>query len=387
MSLDYQNILLIKLRYIGDSINLLPVASNIKKQLPNAHLSVMINSGAEDILSHSKDIDQLICYDRHKMKHNKSLFSKIKSNLDFFCAVRNAKYDLVIDFSGSDRAALITFLSGSKNRWGFNYRDPLTSDPFKTDSVKRRGDSRRVSPLLRLCYHHFIAADISKMHILDYQFSALQQMGFEIRDKKLSIYIPPNIQNDVAVKFPFLNRESFKAVIHPGARMINRRWPGASFAEIANLLKKHYNADIILVSAPEERQLLDEVGDAIDGEVVRLSDLSLIQLAALIKKCDLYIGNDTGTSHLAAAVGVKIVTLFGPQFPLLWAPYTDKGATVFKNLECTGPCNHIECIYDENRCMTLITVDEAWETINQLISKYPKSEEIYLPQNYSLNAE
>lgn len=367
MNMDYKKILLIKLRYIGDSINLLPVASNIKNQMPHTHLSVMINSGAEDILKHSKDIDQLICYDRQKMKHNKSFFSKIKNNLDFFYAVRKAKYDLVIDFSGSDRAALITFLSGSKSRWGFNYRDPLTSDPFRTDPEKLLPGARSIHPLPKLCYNHFMTADISKMHIVDYQFSALQQIGFAIEDKKLTMDIPENIQNDIAMKFPFLNHKSFKAVIHPGARMVNRRWPQASFAQIANLLKKHYDADIILVSAPEERKLLDEVGNAINGEVIKLSDLSLIQLAALIKKCDLYIGNDTGTSHLAAATGVKIVTLFGPQFPRLWAPYTDQGATVFKNMECTGPCNHIDCIYGENRCMTSITVDEVWEKINNLV--------------------
>jgi ADP-heptose:LPS heptosyltransferase len=279
------------------------------------------------------------------MKYNKSFFSKIKNNLNFFYNVKKEKYDLVIDFSGTDRSALITLLSGAKNRWGFNY----------------------VNPLLRACYNHFIAADINKMHIVDYQFSALQQIGFAIKDKKLVIDIPENIQNDIEKTFPFLNHKSFKTVIHPGARRISRRWPPASFAQIANLLKRYYGADIILVSAPEERELLEEVGKSVDGDVIKLSHLSLIQLAALIKKCDLYIGNDTGTSHLAAGTGIKIVTLFGPQFPHLWAPYTDQGATVFKNMECTGPCNHIDCIYDENRCMTAITVDEVWEKINNLV--------------------
>jgi ADP-heptose:LPS heptosyltransferase len=347
MSLNYQKILLIKLRYIGDSINLLPVAANIKNQIPHVHLSVMINTGSEDILQHSKYIDQLICYDRKKMKHNKSFFAKIKNNLDFFYNIRKEKYDLVIDFSGADRSALISLLSGAKSRWGFNY----------------------VNPLLRVCYNHFIAADINTMHIVDYQFSALKQIGFAIKDKKLAIDIPANIRNDIEKTFPFLHDKSFKAVIHPGARMINRRWPPARFAQIANLLKKHYSADIILVSASEEKDLLDEVEKSVDGGVKKISDLSLIQLAAVIEKCDLYIGNDTGTSHLAAATGIKIVTLFGPQFPLLWAPYTDKGTTVFKNLECTGPCDHIACIYDENRCMTSISVDEVWEKVNNLIKQ------------------
>lgn len=368
-SLDYKKILLIKLRYIGDSINLLPVVSNIKIQIPHAHLSVMINAGAEDVLMHSKQIDRLICYDRGKMKHNQSFLTKLRNNLNFFNAVRKEKYDLVIDFSGADRSALVTFLSGAKSRWGFNYRDPLTSDPFTTDRTKKRWGSDHISPFVRICYNHLFTADINKMHIVDYQFSALQQMGFTIENKKLAIDIPENVQNDIEKLFPFLNRKTFKAVIHPGARMNNRRWPQASFAQIANLLKRHYNADIILVSAPEERALLDEVGKAIDGDVIKLSDLSLIQLAALIKKCDLYVGNDTGTSHLAAATGVKIVTLFGPQFPLFWAPYTDKGVTVFKNLDCTGPCNHIDCIYDENKCMTLMTVDEVWEKVDNLIKQ------------------
>jgi len=345
MSLDYKKILLIKLRYIGDTINLLPAASNIKKQIPHAHLSVMIHTGAEDVLKHSKYIDQLICYDRKEMKYNKTLSAKIKSNLDFFYSIRKEKYDLVIDFSGADRTALITMLSGAKSRWGVNYGSPLS----------------------KISYNHLIAADINKMHIVDYQFSALQQIGFAIQDRNLIIDIPDSIRNDIEASFPFLNHKSFKAVIHPGARRANRRWAPANFARIANLLKKYYSADIILVSAPEERELLDEVGKSIDGDVIKLSHLSLIQLAAFTKKCDLYLGNDTGTSHLAAATGIKIVTLFGPQFPSLWAPYTDQGATVFKNMDCVGPCNHIDCIYDENKCMTSITVDEVWEKINDLI--------------------
>jgi ADP-heptose:LPS heptosyltransferase len=347
MSLDYKKILLIKLRYIGDTINLLPVAANIKKQIPHAHLSVMINTGAEDILKHSKHVDQLICYDRKEMKYNKSLYAKIKSNLDLFYSIRKEKYDLVIDFSGADRTALITLLSGAKSRWGMN----------------------NGSSLSKVCYNHFIAADINKMHVVDYQFSALQQIGFAIQDKKLVIDIPENIQDDIEKTFSFLKQKSIKAVIHPGARRINRRWPPISFARIANLLKKHYGADIILVSAPDEKELLDEVAKSVDGDVIKLPPLSLIQLAAFIKKCDLYIGNDTGTSHLAAGAGIKIITLFGPQFPQLWAPYTDQGVTVFKNMECVGPCNHIDCIYDENRCMTSITEDEVWEKINKLVKR------------------
>ncbi len=345
MSLDYQKILLIKLRYIGDTINLLPATANIKKQLPHVHLSVMINTGAEAILKHSQYIDRLICYDRTEMKYNKSLLAKIKSNLHFFNEIRKEKYDLVIDFTGADRTALITLLSGAKSRWGMKGGGPLS----------------------KICYNHLIAADINNMHIVDYQFSALQQIGFAITDRNLVIEIPESIQKDIERTFPFLNQQSFKAVIHPGARRASRRWTPACFARIANLLKNNYQAEIILVSAPDERNLVDEVAQAVDGDVIKLPELSLIQLAALIKKCDLYIGNDTGTSHLAAGAGIKIVTLFGPQFPSLWAPYTDRGATVFKNMDCTGPCNHIDCIHGENKCMTSITVDEVWEKINNLV--------------------
>jgi len=345
MSLDYQKILLIKLRYIGDTINLLPATATIKKQLPHVHLSVMINTGAEDILKHAQHIDRLICYDRGEMKYNKSLSAKIKNNLHFFHEIRKEKYDLVIDFTGADRTALITLLSGAKSRWGMKGGGPLS----------------------KICYNHLIAADINNMHIVDYQFSALQQIGFAVTDRKLVIEIPESIQKDIERTFSFLNQQSFKAVIHPGARRASRRWTPANFARIANLLKNNYQAEIILASAPDEKNLVDEVAKAVDGDLIKLPELSLIQLAALIKKCDLYIGNDTGTSHLAAGTGIKIVTLFGPQFPSLWAPYTDRGATVFKNMDCTGPCNHIDCIHGENKCMTSITVDEVWEKINNLV--------------------
>jgi ADP-heptose:LPS heptosyltransferase len=348
MNLNFQKILIIKLRYIGDSINLLPVVSNIKNHMPNVHVSVLINQGAEDVLAHSKFIDKVICYDRVKMKYNKSFFSKIKNNVDFFFQIRKEKYDLV--------------------RWGFDYRNPLTSDPFKFKDSGAQRKPYHTNPLLKVCYNHFIEADITKMHIVDFQLSALRQIGFPIHEKKLVIDVPEDIQREIERTYPLLKEKSFKVVIHPGARLANRRWPALNFAQIAKRLRSHYGAEIILVSAPDEKALLDEVADSIGHDVVKIAELSLIQLAAFIKKCDLYICNDTGTSNLAAGTGVRIVTLFGPQFPFLWAPYTDRGDTVFKNLDCTGPCNHIDCIYDENKCMTSISVDDVWEKIKNLLA-------------------
>ncbi len=338
-----KKILIIKLRYIGDTVMLLPVINNIRLQLPDVQLDVMVNKGTEEIIRYSPDIDEVICYDRRALKHGGSVYKKIVDNVTFIRSIRDKHYDIVIDFTGSDRSELLTLLSGARVRLG-----------------DLHGNAGK-----RIYFNRFIQADIDALHIVDYQMRAIEQLGFKTLTDEFSLTIPEDAQAEADRFFFPQGREKNKirVVIHPGARRKVRRWPAARFGEIAARLKKAYGAEVFFVAGPGEEELLAEAvgysGGAVDYQG---SGLSLIQLAALLKRCDLYLGNDTGSSHVAAGTGIRVITLFGPQYPHRWAPYTKKGLVLFKNMDCIG-CNHIDCTQKENLCMTTITVDEVWDKV------------------------
>ena len=341
-------ILIVKLRYIGDTILLLPVIENIKKYLPHVHLAVMVNKGTEEILKYSKNIDELICYDRKSLKHSRSFGQKLRSNYEFIRDIRRRHFDLVIDFSQSDRSSFLSLLSGAPVRAGCDYENP-----FK-----------------RIFFNRLIDADIKAMHIVDYELKALEQLGFPISCRELSIDIPDDVQMkiDRMLAASDAGRCKMKVVIHPGARRSTRLWVADRYGEIALRLKKEYGAAIILISGPNEGDLIRQIEVYAEKIDFKASDLTMMELAALLNRCDLYLGNDTAPAHLSAAVGIKSVTLFGPQFPFLWRPYSGNSAVVFKNLACCG-CNQIDCIHGENICMTGISVDDVWAKIREVLGE------------------
>ena len=140
-----------------------------------------------------------------------------------------------------------------------------------------------------------------------------------------------------------------------------RRWREERFAQIADRLIKTYQAHILMIGGPGEEDILDRV----EGQMTRklgekITSLPLIEVAALLKQAQLFIGNDTGTGHIAAGVGAAHITLFGPNFPHMWAPRGGRGISIFKSPDCCG-CRQIICSKAENPCMDWISVEEVWK--------------------------
>lgn len=109
--------------------------------------------------------------------------------------------------------------------------------------------------------------------------------------------------------------------LNPGSAMLSKRWPAIAFGELASLLVQREGATIVLVGALSDRDAVQVAADFTDGPVIDLGgQLSIPELAAVVERADLYIGNDSGASHLAAAVGTPTVTIFGPTSPYQYRP-------------------------------------------------------------------
>ena len=153
-------------------------------------------------------------------------------------------------------------------------------------------------------------------------------------------------------------------VIHPAAIMETKRWDAHRFAEVARGLAGR-GFTIVVTSGPGEESFAGQVAREIQGTVILLG-LTIPELAELIRGARLYIGNDSGPMHLAAALQVPTVAIFGPTNEIATGPLSPRAVVLNKKVECS-PCLLRECPID-HRCMTRITVDEVYQHASRLLS-------------------
>jgi len=128
--------------------------------------------------------------------------------------------------------------------------------------------------------------------------------------------------------------------VHPGARIDSKRWPAENFAALIDALARETDRKIVLLGGPGERALAEAVIAASASKPVSLAGkLSFGELVALLQCCRLYIGNDTGPAHVAAAAGAPVVALFGLETPARWGPVGDRSIAVRASMPC-NPCMH-----------------------------------------------
>jgi predicted lipopolysaccharide heptosyltransferase III len=339
-----RKVLIIKLRYIGDTLTLIPLVRALKGHQPEAHVSVMIYKGTEGILAYQKEIDEMILLDRSEIKKH-SLLKRIRYNLQTLIRVYRERFDWVIDLTSSDRSSLISLFSRASLRIGA----PLNN------------------LLERFAYHELIEADPKQAHIIDYQLASLKKLGCSTPQADMRIFVPEEIEEKVRTQWASVINSKPLVVIHPGARGPLRQWREERFAQIADRLINAYGAHIILIGGPDEKDTVDQVEVQMARKPEgKTTSLPLIEVAALVKQAQVFIGNDTATGHIAAGVGTPHIILFGPTFPHLWAPKGARGICIFKSPDCCG-CRQITCLEKENPCMDRISVEEVWNAAQSLL--------------------
>lgn len=345
ISLSGKRVLLVKLRYIGDTMSIVPVIENLRRHAPDAEIDVMVNRGTEEVLAYQPGISRIWSYDRGSAK--KGFWSSIVYNARWIKGLRERRYHVVVDFTHGDRASFLCFSTGAPYRISYE----------------------QSSTLSRTLMNRFVSADPSGMHIVDYQLLALKLFGLNEFVRELRVTIPESIrkETDSTLEKLGLTGEGVNAAIHPGARGKLRQWPPERFAEIARRLHSERGARIFLIGGPSEAGLVDSV-EGLMGfpAALKSTGLSLLSMASLFSRSHIFLGNDSAPAHLAAAAGCPTLTLFGPTFPRMWRPYSDAGEVIFKNVECCG-CRQETCIRPETSCMRLIEVEEVWAKLERMI--------------------
>ncbi len=300
---NINKILVIKLRHIGDVLLTVPVFRALKQTFPSARTTALVNAGTEEVLKGSAYIDEILVFDR-AIKTLPAL-ARYKQEADFLVQVRKKTFDMTIDLTGGDRAALLSYLSGARYRTGWESNKGFIGKKH--------------------LYTHLSKPDGSK-HIVLQNMDAVQPFGIDAEDLSIDFYIPD--EDRIHIR-KILGLEELKSGyivhVHPTSRWLFKCWNDHSMAEIIRWFLDR-GMRVAVTSSPERdeiektRGILSLVGRR-QGLVDLCGATTIKQLAALSEIADLFFGVDSAPMHIAASVGTPVVALFGPSGAFNWGPW------------------------------------------------------------------
>jgi lipopolysaccharide heptosyltransferase II len=338
-----KKILVINLRYIGDTVWTHPFIKNLKMNLPSAEISVLVNRGGEVFLEMMPELSEVICFDRKAMKSRAGLFTFP----GFLIELRKKKFDTVFILSNSDRPTIIGFASGAKTRIG-----------FQSDNWYR-------SLMLTKC---LTWDDGKNPHMIEYYLQALTDTGLAIYDRNFTLDIPDRAVDLLCKRFNALRSSDRKAIlVHPGARTMYRQWGIDNFATVINAASASYR--IFLIGGPDETPIIQELLDRLKKPPDIVStDLDLMEFAALCRLSNLFVGNDSAPIHIAASTGLFVLGVYGPTLSKHCAPWTDRKLLFDISTVSCRPCRQDTCTHTEMQaCLKAITPEMVSDKITHLL--------------------
>jgi heptosyltransferase-3 len=212
-------------------------------------------------------------------------------------------------------------------------------------------------------YSHVVSAPPG--HRMERDLAAIRPLGIEPKERSLVLRTDTADEKEAErvlaeMEVPAsAGADRQLVLLHPGARYWFKAWPAERFADLADRLAD-MGCRVIIGGGPEDGTVAEAIRrQARSSLIVVTGRLSLLPFVALLKRCALFIGNDTGAMHMAAAVGTPIVALFGPSNPSEWGPLSEHADVLYKGLDCR-PCFHPTCRRGEESCMRLISIDEVF---------------------------
>ena len=155
----------------------------------------------------------------------------------------------------------------------------------------------------------------------------------------------------------------FLVGIHPGGSSFDKRWPEENYAQVADTLVNEYGAKILILRGPDEIELERNLQKALQSQSIAYAPKSIRELAALIKRCDLFVCNDSGPMHIAAALDVRTIAIFGPTDHVAWKPLSEEATIVRRDMPC-WPCSAHKCKIGWE-CTKKLTADTVWNRVEE----------------------
>ena len=329
---------------IGEVLLSTVLIDGVKQLYPDAEISFITSLYSKDILAGRHDISEIIIADTRK--NSGWLLKAVRLAI----ILRKRRFDLSIVLNANKILHLAVFLAGIPERVGYSRKWSV----FLTKTIE---DER----------------EKGKKHEAEYAMDFARLLGLENFEQPSPRLVCEDVSGEKVKELLLkkgVNLSRKLIVIHPASSNPAKMWENARYSELIKKVKSHSKCEIIVVGTPEERQLAEEIIRA-SGETGFnvCGELNLKELAALLKRADLFIGNDSGPMHMTAALDVPVIAIFGRNIPGVgpkrWGPYGKNHKVFHKDVECRK-CYDRDCPFGY-KCLSAITVDEVFSAVKHYL--------------------
>ena len=338
-----RRLLVVRLRSIGDTVLATPSLFALRRFLPLAQIDILLEDWVAPVLDGSDLVDRVIPIARDSQQARARVARELRAS----------RYDVVYNLHGGTTATLLTRATGAKHRVGFghyqyarlhNHAAPSSLEIWQRPSL----------------------------HSVEQQLALIGWTGVPVTDRPPTrLAVTDSSLLSVAEKLRaagFDDQDKPFAVIHPAAAFDTKQWAAENFAQVADELNARGLTPIVIVSA-KEKQMLGSLMQQTSARVIGLSDLGLPEVTALASGARLFVGNDSGIAHIAAAAGAPCVAIFGSSNVAHWRPWTtNPSEVVCEEMPCQ-PCHGYFCAeFEKPECILRVPVERVVGAIDRILT-------------------
>lgn len=363
---QFKRVLIVRLDEIGDVVMTTPFLRELRRNLPDAWITLVIKPAVYNLVELSPYVSEVLTYDWRVNER----FANLRRH---WRALRLAerflwrrRFDLsILPRFDTDyyNATFVTYFSGASRRVGYSENVNINKKHFNKDYDR--------------LFTHLIK-DYSLKHEAARNLDVLRYLGGQVQEERLEVWLS---HEDKEFADVFLQTHDFKAgnilvAFAPGAGVSKRMWPLHNFVKLGKWLNRKYNCRIIVIGGQGDYSLGQELLHQLcDSAINAVGQVSLRQTCALLKHCHLYIGNDAGPMHLAAAVSIPVIEIschpingspFHFNSPQRFGPWGG-GHHVLQPKNPIHPCSDA-CTATQAHCILGITVDKVKDTVTKFLS-------------------
>lgn len=338
-----KRVLVVRLRSIGDTVLATPSLIALKRFLPEAQIDILLEGWVAPLLDGFDAVDNVITI-------GKSSADRLKTALQ----IRRNGYDVVFNLHGGTTSTFFTRATGARHRVGYV--------PYQYSFL----------------YNHLLTSSTEfwnrePTHSTEQQLALLGFVGVPVEDKpKSQLVVSEEAVNSLNKKsalrqFEMSDLKFQIALIHPAAAFWTKQWPIEQFARTAEFLHEK-GLTVVAVASKNENEILKDLKNRSKVPIITFNDLTLPEITALASRAKLFVGNDSGIAHIAAAVNTPTIVIFGSSNRDHWRPWTDApNEIVFEEFHCQ-PCPGYECKeFGEPRCILTVRRQSVFDAIDILM--------------------
>ncbi len=337
--------LLIRLRSLGDSILTLPLIEALHHWRPELKLDILVESPFAPVFANHPAIHEILSLKTRSMPDSAG-----RARFPTAFEIWKRRYPAVMNLHGGTSSMLFTLASRARlrlgqkihrGRWIYNAQIPFSSTIWQRQS----------------------------MHTVEHQLSVMRWLDLPVPPKPSgSLYVTQEARDHIQKR---LAQEGVSEyfLIQPTATLESKQWKPEYFAQLGDLLCRKYGVPVIYAAAPWELATLEKIRQESKIRHVFWSNLRLMDLFALIEGCRLFVGNDSGPTHAAAALKKPIVVIWGSSNFQIWHPWEALHEAVRSDLPCI-PCPGYTCeVFGEPKCILEIAVENVADACERVLQR------------------